>query len=259
MSSFYHSTIKDTVSAFGSFFSNIHIIRRKGDSKHGLAVQDIRVPIAFSNRAKWIQQIMEGTREKQVKITLPRIAFDITGMSYDASRKKSRNQSIKCVDEDGNAQIVKTPVPWNVELGMYVVSDNIEDCLQIVEQILPQFNPDLTLNIKTVMDLKQPIPISLTSCSFTDSYEGSYTEARLVIYTLTFIAKIDLYGEVFEAPAVIDPGLEFNPQPDDQDDDWIRIQWEGQSQAGNGGKQLKSPEVFVTEIDRSIHHSPLQS
>lgn len=256
MSSFYHSTIKQTVSAFGSFFSNIHIIRRRGDSKNGPAVQDIRVPIAFSNRAKWIQQIMEGTREKQVKITLPRIAFDITGMSYDATRKKSRNQNITCVDEDGNAQVVKTPVPWNVEIGMYIVSDNIEDCLQIVEQILPQFNPDLTLNVRTVLDLIQPIPISLTSCSFTDSYEGSYTESRLVIYTLTFIAKLDLYGEVFEMPSVTDPGIEFNPENDQDDDqDGIWMQWSGNVSNGiKTVKELKSPEVFVVETDASLRH-----
>lgn len=247
MSAFYHSTIKQTVSAFGSFFSNIHIIRRIGDSKVGPASQDIRVPIAFSNRAKWIQQIMDGTRENQVKITLPRIAFDITGMSYDASRKKSRNQNITCVDENGNAQVVKAPVPWNIEMGMYVVSDNIEDCIQIVEQILPQFNPDLTLNVRTVLDIVQPIPISLTSCSFTDSYEGSYMEARLVVYTLTFVAKLDLYGEVFEVPAILDPNINFNPDQGLGDDDplfendWI--QWPSAS--------LLSPEVFVVEKDQA--------
>ena len=222
MAAFYHGNIKQLIVAFNGYFSNIHVVRRKGDSVVGEPIKDIRVPIAFSNRAKWLHQIIEGTREKQVKITLPRIGFEITGFAYDATRKKNRNQEIKCTDEYGNTWSVKNPVPWNVELAMYVVADNQEDCLQIIEQILPQFNPDLTIGFKSVLGVTTNVPISLNSCTMQDDYEGSMTEDRLVIYTLTFTAKLELYGEVIDhgqlKPPTINDGSTDDGNTDDGDD-----------------------------------------
>jgi hypothetical protein len=198
MAAFYHGNIKHLIVAFNAYFANIHVVRRKGDSVDGEPIQDLRIPIAFSNRAKWMAQILEGTRDKQVKITLPRMAFEITGFTYDASRKKTRNQQVKCVDENGNLLTVGNPVPWNVELALYIVADNQEDALQIVEQILPQFNPDMNITFKNVIGINTTVPISLSGVSFQDDYEGSFNDDRLVVYTLTFTAKLDLYGEVMD-------------------------------------------------------------
>lgn len=196
MAAFYHGSIKQLIVAFAGYFSDIHIIRRDKDSVKGNPIADIKVPIAFSNRAKWLHQIVEGTREHQIKVSLPRIGFEITSFTYDSTRKKSRNQQVKCIDSDGNIHTVNNPVPWNVELSMYVVADTQEDALQIVEQILPQFNPDITIVFNSVLGIKTNVPVSLNSCSMQDDYEGSMTDDRLVIYTLTFTAQLDLYGEV---------------------------------------------------------------
>lgn len=207
MAAFYHGNVKQLILAFNGYFSNIHVVRRQGDSVNGKPIQDLRVPIAFSNRAKWLHQICEGTREKQIKTSLPRIGFEITNFAYDASRKKSRNQQIKCTDEYGNTWVVNNPVPWNIEIAMYVAADNQEDALQIVEQILPQFNPDLTISFKSVLGINTNVPISLNSVSVQDDYEGSMTEDRLVVYTLTFIAKMELYGEVIEVGQLKPPSI----------------------------------------------------
>ena len=253
MAAFYHGNIKQLIVAFNGYFSNIHVVRRQGDSVQGKPSQDIRVPIAFSNRAKWLHQIIEGTREKQVKITLPRIGFEITSFAYDATRKKNRNQEIKCVDEYGNTWSVKNPVPWNLELAMYIVADNQEDALQIVEQILPQFNPDMTIAFKSVLGVTTNVPISLNSVGVQDDYEGSMTEDRLVVYTLTFVAKMELYGEVIYhgqlKPPVIDDGLDDGSSAGDEDDNHdnaggahITINV-GTSQTPNS--YIKSPGVYL--------------
>lgn len=196
MPAFYHGSVRSLIILFGDYFSNIHVIRRVGDSVDGKAIQDIRVPIALSNRSKWIDAILNPDRDKQVKWTLPRIGFEIVGFSYDASRKKSRNQQIKCVTEDGKEMTVDTPAPWNVEISMYIGSKTQEDALQIVEQIIPKFNPDINFKIKNVMGIVTDIPLSLTGISSQDDYEGSYTEDRLVVYTLNFTAKMEFYGAV---------------------------------------------------------------
>lgn len=247
MAAFYHGNIKQLIVAFNGYFSNIHVVRRQGDSVNGKPIQDIRVPIAFSNRAKWLHQIIEGTREKQVKITLPRIGFEITSFAYDATRKKNRNQQVKCVDEYGNTWVVNNPVPWNLELAMYVVADNQEDCLQIIEQILPQFNPDLTISFKSVLGINTNVPISLNSVSFQDDYEGSMTEDRLVVYTLTFIAKMELYGEVQDLgqlkPPVINVGDGDQDSCDQQDNSQINISINTSKPPSDGS--IKSPGVYL--------------
>lgn len=235
MAAFYHGNIKQLIVAFNGFFSNLHVVRRQGDSVQGKPIADIRVPIAFSNRAKWLHQIIEGTRDKQVKITLPRIGFEITSFAYDATRKKNRNQQVKCTDEYGNTWVVDNPVPWNVELAMYIVADNQEDCLQIVEQILPQFNPDLTISFKSVLGINTNVPITLNSVSMQDDYEGSMTDDRLVIYTITFTAKMELYGEV------IDVGQLKPPVINDGDDD-------GSDGDGSAGDDDHSGETSINII-----------
>ena len=266
MAAFYFGYIKQLVSAFGAYFSDLHVIRRKGDSVNGPALIDIRVPIAFSNRSKWYQQILEGTRDKQTKVTLPRMAFEITGFSYDSSRKASRNQAIRCKNDEGTFEVM-APVPWNIELALYIVANNQEDCLQIIEQILPQFNPDITFNLRGVFETANSVPLSLTGVSFQDDYEGSYNEARLVTYTLNFIAKMNIYGNITPADNEIentDFGLTTDPGDDseditnggtqsitkDENGNYILHRWQfdvvGKPEKDSGGK---SPEVRVNHRD----------
>ena len=44
------------------------------------------------------------------------------------------------------------------------------------------------------MDIVRDIPIVLNDISYEDSYNGTFTQRRAVIYTLNFTAKTYLYG-----------------------------------------------------------------
>ena len=46
------------------------------------------------------------------------------------------------------------------------------------------------------MDTKSDIPIVLNNVDYEDSYTGTLTSSRRIIYTLTFTAKVYLYGPV---------------------------------------------------------------
>lgn len=246
MAAFYHGYIRQLVVAFNALFGNIHVVRRTGDSVAGRPTKDIRVPIAFSNRAKWLEQIRENTRAKQVKIELPRIGFEITSFAYDSTRKKNRNQTVQCTDEYGNTVVVSNPVPWNVELAMYIVGDNQEDCLQIVEQILPKFNPDLTIAFTNVMSISTNVPLTLQSVSCQDDYEGVATDDRLVIYTLTFIAKLELYGEVIDVGQLKPPVIN-DPENGDQTSGAV-------DEDGNPCLVQGAPNINITVGKTGQHH-----
>ena len=138
----------------------------------------------------------------KVAITLPRLGFEIGALTYDSTRKLNRVQKFKKVKSDSaNANKLDTqfmPVPYNMDITLYAMAKNSDDALQIVEQILPFFQPDYTLTINDMADMgiKRDVPIILNSVSYEDSYQGDFETRRAIIYTLAFTTKFYLYGPV---------------------------------------------------------------
>ena len=199
---FYHKKIRNTVIAFGTIFNNVNIKRL--DSS-GNPLQNIKVPLSYSPKEKFLarldaQQDLTGDDSK-VAITLPRMSFEITGYSYDATRKLNKNQKITKVTTNADTTKLNNqymPVPYNVNFSLNVYTANSDDGLQIIEQILPFFQPDYTVTMieDRTMDTKRDIPFILNNVDYEDSYSGSLTSMRRIIYTLSFTAKVYLYGPI---------------------------------------------------------------
>ena len=199
---FYHKKIRNTVIAFGTIFNNVNIKRL--DSS-GNPLQNIKVPLSYSPKEKFLarldaQQDLTGDDSK-VAITLPRMSFEITGYSYDATRKLNKNQKITKVTTNADTTKMNNqymPVPYNVNFQLNVFTANSDDGLQIIEQILPFFQPDYTVTMieDRTMDTKRDIPFILNSVEYSDDYTGSLTSLRRIIYTLSFTAKVYLYGPI---------------------------------------------------------------
>jgi hypothetical protein len=126
------------------------------------------------------------------------MSFEIVSYAYDASRKVNRMQQIKCGDGSGSVATMYTPVPYNIDLSLYVLTKTQEDALQIIEQILPTFTPEYTLTINAVpdMNVKLDVPIVLNSISATDEYDGDFQTRRFVTHTLNFTMKTNLFGPI---------------------------------------------------------------
>ena len=197
-SQFYHETIRKVVVAFGTLFNGIQLVRKDND---GTIVQSMKVPLAYGPRQKFLVRLREDPDlTKQVAITLPRIGFEIQNLTYDPSRKLNRVQKFKKTKTGNNSKldIQYMPVPYNLDFELYIMAKNSDDALQIVEQILPYFQPDysLTINDMADMGIKRDVPIVLESVNYEDSYRGDYGDRRAIIYTLTFTSKFYLYGPV---------------------------------------------------------------
>ena len=201
---FYHKSIRNTVIAFGTIFNNINI--RRLDSS-GNPLQKIRVPLSYAPKEKFIARLDQNANltgsDSSVAITLPRMSFDVTSYSYDPSRKLNKNQKVSVAkNATGDAKKLYTqhsPVPYDVGFELNVFTANSDDGLQIIEQILPYFQPDYTVTMiidKDYMDTKRDIPFVLESVDYEDSYQGALTDRRRIIYTLKFTAKIYLYGPI---------------------------------------------------------------
>ena len=195
---FYWGTIRKSIIAFGNLFNNIHIDRR---DTTGAVIQTLKVPLAYAPRQKFLARIEAQPQsfEQSFETYLPRMSFEMTGINYDGSRRVSlvqQNRAINSTATTLNAQY--SPSPYNIEISLYVYSKNQDDGLQIIEQILPYFNPDynLTLNAIPALDIKNDLPILLNSINYQDEYEGSFTQRRAIIWTLTFTLKLNFFGPI---------------------------------------------------------------
>jgi len=197
---FYHETMRKIVVSFGTLFNNIQIVRKNSS---GAVVQSMKVPLAYGPQQKFLARLnADPSLASKVAVTLPRLGFEMNGITYDPSRKLNRVQKFRKVKTSANdADKLDTqymPVPYNINFTLYAMAKNSDDALQIVEQILPFFQPDYTLTINDMADMgiKRDVPIILNDVSYEDNYQGDFTERRAIIYTMTFTAKFYLYGPV---------------------------------------------------------------
>lgn len=187
---FYNQTLRKTVAVFGTVFNNILIKRHNSVSE--------RVPISYGARQKFLARIEQESRTAEaIAIKLPRMAFNITDVSYDASIKLNK-QNKKFITDTGTSKgFIYQSVPYIVSMELNVLAKTQDEALQIVEQILPTFTPEYTVTIKDMEGAGQSVdvPITLQDVTIQDEYEGDYETRRTLIYTLNFTMKIRFVGE----------------------------------------------------------------
>ena len=195
---FYHEIIRKTVIAFGTVFNDINV---RHQDKTGKDISNIKVPIAYGPRQKFLARLQQQPDlNKAVQISLPRMSFEMTSIDYDSTRKAGVTQTFKA--QDGKKfKKVFMPVPYNLGFELNVMTKTQDDSLQIVEQILPFFQPGFTLTIDLVKQIgeKRDIPLILQNISFADDYEGNYETRRALIYTFTFTAKTYMFGPIADS------------------------------------------------------------
>lgn len=195
---FYWGTIRKSIVAFGNLFNNLYIDRRDGD---GTVVQTLKVPLAYAPRQKFLARIQSQPQsfEQSFQTFLPRMGFEMIGLQYDPSRRVSLVQQNRAANDTSttlNSQYA--PTPYNIDMNLYLYTKNQDDGLQIIEQILPYFNPDfnLTLNAIPALGIKNDLPVLLNNISYEDDYENDFRQRRAIIWTLSFTLKLNFFGPI---------------------------------------------------------------
>ena len=196
---FYHEILRKTVIGFGTLFNNINI-RHKDAS--GTTFSALKVPLAYGPMQKFLARIQQQPElDRETAITLPRLSFEMQGLQYDPTRKTGIAQTF--LTKNGtNAKKVYMPVPYNIGFELSIMAKLSDDALQILEQIVPYFQPsfNITVNLISSIGEKKDIPIVLESINYSDQYEGGFESRRVIIYTLSFTAKTYLFGPVADNP-----------------------------------------------------------
>jgi hypothetical protein len=194
----YNEIIRKTIIAFGTLFNEVYI---KHEQEDGTDYSFIKVPISYGPIQKFLARIeQKPDLSKRVAMTLPRMSFEMTSLKYDNSRKISAMQTFKAIKTNDRTEQVKVfmPVPYNIGFQLSIMTKLNDDMLQIVEQILPTFQPSFNLSINLISSIgeKKDVPVILEGISMEDNYEGDYKERRSLVYTLNFTAKAYLFGPI---------------------------------------------------------------
>ena len=192
---FYNEIFRKTIISFGTLFNDLTI--KQTDST-------VKVPLAYGPTQKFLARLEESPDlSKRTAMTLPRMSFEFVGLNYDSSRKVTTTQHITVKDPNDGTVTKKAfmPVPYNMQFELSIMTKLNDDALQIVEQILPYFQPSYNLTVQLVetMKEKRDIPIILDNVTMDDQYEGNFTTRRVLLYTMRFSAKTYLFGPVTTA------------------------------------------------------------
>lgn len=204
---FYHEKIRKSVSIFGRLFNNIYVIRKNSS---GGVLNQLKVPLAYAPRQKYLERIRQNAdldNDTKVALKLPRMSFEITSFSYDNTRQLTKLSNFKTLGTTRqNRQKFYSPVPYNINFQLNIYAKNQDDALQVVEQVLPTFNPQYTLTIKPFPDdypdFKEDIPIIIQGLTFSDDFDGALETRRTIIYTIDFEMKVSFYGAVTEGDII---------------------------------------------------------
>ena len=208
---FYHATMRKSVAVFGTLFNNLNVVRKDGS---GGILSQLKVPLAYGPKQKFLARLDQSTGfDASVAIKLPRMAFEITGLELDNTQKGIKLNKI--IENHGSditkRKTIKNYTSYNIGMSLYIMTKNQDDGLQIVEQILPYFQPEYTVSITPVDNFihKQDVPVILDSVTIDDSYEGDFTERRVLIYQLDFTMKMKFYGPTADVGLIREVNIDF--------------------------------------------------
>ena len=193
---FSHGLIRKYVIVFGSMFNDLTVQRYNGTTR----VQTLGVPIAYGPKQKFLVRLeTDPNLDREIAISLPRMGFELTGISYDPVRKLNSTQKNSYVFSDKTLLKTQyTPVPYNIDFTLSIMVKNADDGTQILEQILPYFKPEwnIAVNLVPEMNISMDIPTILNSVSLQDAYDADFMSRRVLMWDLSFTMKGYLYGPI---------------------------------------------------------------
>ena len=196
---FYHKRVRTAVSVFGSLFNNLNVLRTNSSNQ---VISQVKVPLSYAKKRDFLSRIEDiGTGESEYKlaIKLPRMSFEITSMTYDATRQLPKVNTMSRAIQNSvvSRQRLYSATPYTIGFALNIYAKNQDDALQVVEQILPYFTPQYTVTVKPFTDiptLLEDVPITLSSVSMNDDQSTPLGSQRTIVYTLAFDMDILLHG-----------------------------------------------------------------
>ena len=212
---FYNESTRRMVSVFGSIFNDMEVVKKDAAGK---ILQKIKVPLGYAPRTKVLARLNEQTSDPKIAIKLPRMSFEISSMEYDANARVSKHKNYTKVIVGDSLQLNKlgAPAVYKVGFELNILASTQDEGLQMLEQILPMFQPEYTVTIKDIpaMDITTDTPIILESVTLNDDYEGDLVTRRAIIYTLSFSTRIRYYRGIGKSKQILYTDVDYSENVD---------------------------------------------
>jgi len=223
---FYHESIRKYIIVFGNMFNSIYVQRF---NNAGTRIQNIKVPIAYGPKQKFLTRLNQDPNlDRDVALSLPRMGFEMTGIQYAANRKTTGLYKNVIVNNDDKSKL-KTqyqPVPYDFNISLSIFVRNADDGAQVLEQILPYFQPEWTNNVRLIpeMDIVLDVPTVLQGTTIEDTYEGDFESRRALIYNLDFLMKGYIFGPVSNSGIIKRAIIDFSPNmPESPGEERVKV------------------------------------
>ena len=212
---FYNESTRRMVSVFGSIFNDMEVIKKDGSGK---ILQKIKVPLGYAPQTKVLARLSEQQTAPNIALKLPRISFEISSMEYDANARVSKHKNYTKVITGDTLQINKlgAPAVYKVGFELNILASTQDEALQLLEQILPMFQPEYTVTIHDIptMGITTDTPIVLESVTMNDDYEGDLVTRRAIVYTLVFGTRIRYYRGIGKSKQILNTEVDFSENVD---------------------------------------------
>ena len=208
---FYNESTRRMVSVFGSIFNDMEVVKKDAAGK---ILQKIKVPLGYAPRNKVLARLNEQTSDPKIALKLPRMSFEISTMAYDAQARVSKHKNYTKAIVGDSLQLNKlgAPAVYKVGFELNILAATQDEGLQMLEQILPMFQPEYTVTIKDIptMDIKTDTPIVLESVTLNDDYEGDLITRRAIVYTLSFSTRIRYYRGTGKSKQILHTEVDYS-------------------------------------------------
>jgi hypothetical protein len=243
---FYNRTIRKIVVGFGSIFNDIHVVRY--NTAGTTSYESFKIPLNYGPKEKYVTRITtDPTLTKSIATSVPRMSFEMTGMSYDPSRKLPSTVMNFAGETKTAIKTQYMPIPYDFQFSLSVYVRNTEDGTQILEQILPFFTPDFNITVDFIpsMGKTYDMPVILNSVSNETSYEGDLMSTRLIIWNMEFTLKGYIWPPVQSADVIRQANTSIFVETRTKDAQKVYVDY------ANGTSYFTSNETVRVE-DRSI-------
>lgn len=234
---FYHEHIKRAVAVFGTLFNNMTVVKK---DTAGKILSSIKVPLAYGPRQKFLARLSDQQylNDPKLAIRLPRMSFEIISITYDTNTKMQKGLVRTLPSEfPTKKQTILNPVGYRLGLQLNIIAKNQDDALQLLEQILPYFQPDYTVTVKEVNNnFRSDMPFVLQSVTMADDYEGDFNSRRSIIYTLEFETRVRFYGPLSSRDVIKSVGVDI-----------------ADIDMGSDGQPYETQKIYISPLSANVN------
>jgi hypothetical protein len=186
---YFYKSIRKTIIQFLDLFNDIYVARY---DNAGNVIKTVMVPVKFGPKEKAYSYKTEYSTEEK----LPIISCVLRNIDFDESRMTNKYKNIRVSVNTTNKTLTQyvTPVPYNFLFDVTIWSLHIVDIDQILEQILPFFNPYVMIR-SNIPELDTTYDIKVLFQSATPEVSEDFGEEdwRILKWTLTFNIQTYLF------------------------------------------------------------------